>query len=1434
MLREWLEKCGDEWESSYSLRVAWPSMLRIFSRGGLTIAPLERAWDALESQAKLGGGREASKRRKAALTAAAALSANSSSQSSVPNGSYGASYSSSFAQSKNGTIPSLPLPVNASIQNGAVDPAELARQLTLLDQDLFSQITLESCLEGPFTPDSYPTCFAVYLEWTQRITSWVTYSVLTSDSMRSRVKVFICFLECANHLRSMRNYNSLIAIAQGLINPNVSRLKQTTGAFHAKLSSIYQTISQLANPERNWEQLRDAQSQASKPTIPSIVTLLSDLTAGHAHPFLIQNAQTSSGRPLLNFLSLRQVAVTMEIIDSAQQIAYPFAEVTSIKNMLENIDVHATEEELEQASLYLEPPAGTERSFTKPKLLLTEEELRKLAEEATEDYRLSPGRPPNSPGAEWAVSLGRDGQEFEVIFIPGYRFYSRDTSYNVRIELEDGIAMIRAASLEKLIEHLTPAKSQHLSDDPDFLRIFFSTFHGYTTSATVLDLLAMRYQPPHLKSSEPEQIRQFQEKYETPIRNRVCAVLLYWLRKHPADFTNVSLRERVRDFLVEKVAICQPDWSTLLLTELDARVLSASISMRPSSANASSSGGRAPLSRSTSATPGTPASNSHSVASLEVLDFEVATVAMQLSLLVHEAWTRIRTSEMMNLSWIGPQAQAQSPNVMAFQGLIDKIVYNVEVELTRLLNANRHENLAKTIGAWLAVAQRSHEHLLCWPVAQSIVMVIQHCYTQELAAAWEKVPRQLVKYFHYARALFADRDRYLDAALAPFSEAAVSWRISTSAPLAMTAEVANSSPDALETPKLLTKSGVLPLDIILEDITQIEESHPNLLLEMGPRVINFEKFRLMSEIFHLVMLTQRSDYATTKPQGYSVTVEPRVRSWLLREPKPDEIPAQRFHSRFAQRTSIIIEGGRSSSPHLPRTSSTSSVGLTDSQQLRQPHSRQPSSSSQTSPPQTQQNGANTSQNASNRLSSSSNSSQTQQNGNRGGSGSSTTSPSNSPRSMEGESTITLSQQRQAHLLPANGSIQDRPQPQNQGQPSQVVPRTEITTSSPRKASTSSGSNGIVNGNGENRARSTSGGSTTIGGKRTAPTTPVRSPSNNDAKSPSRYYNAFLPKRGLARSQTERPSIPNQRLSTGPRDRPLPAIPLLEVSKASTGPINLFEMDPQPAKAPSSSSAPPSMPKQALPITQQAKRASPPRTLQVPTPETFLSILKSNSNVLNGMIAEVFAEETEKFLLSPEMGAIIRAQNQAKSDTDYRLVLAMERESADGRRTQIKRTMNLKYPSYQHFSSSRHLDASGAVYGFTYPVILEIADTAQQNGEFERAICDITAKADIAHVSLLFRGAALHRSVDPTCPEVLKPFLLAETFTESAVRAAEKCGVVLVAIPTKPSMEPSTATPTPNDKKAASPFQRRKLAPSFSSSSIPNGPRISAARANAQQ
>lgn len=1297
VLREWIEKCPGEFEANSKLRATEAPLVRMFERTGQNAAPIERAFGLLDHRAKLGGDNKGRAKMwgQAAPTPIVPLLPLSSSQFSGVGG-----YASMVL---------------------SIDPAELARQLTLIDQSFLQCLSEHDLLHGnfsnPLDATTYPAAFSEYIDWTQRLQRWVSFCILTSDSLRSRVKLFICFLECANHLRSMNNYNALVAIARGLVDPNVARLKQTIGAFHAKLNSIYQTISQLSRADVNYALLREAQEKAPKPMIPALITIIIDIVAAHSKPYV----DPSTSR--LQFHQLRQVSTIMDTIQRAQELSYPYVPVPSIKNMLLAIRPVITVEEMDQASQYLEPPLGMERG-EKPRILLSDDEIRR-AQDDTDVYRPQSPRN-NGTGAEWAVSLGRDGLEFEVIFIPGYRFYSRDTLYNIRIEFEDGVALIRYAILEKLIEHLTPAK-QHIQDDPDLLRVFFSTFHGFTTSHIVLELLAMRYQPPHLKSQDAAQIKTFQENYELPIRNRVCAVLQYWLRKHTADFANVSLRERLRDFLVDKVTPVQPDWGKLLLQELDSRVLLSTRSTRSGSGSSwNASGNRSSLKSNLSfkLAPG-----------LAILDFEPSVVAMQLSVLIHEAWTRIRTSEMMNMAWIGPQAHSLSPNILTFLGLIDKVVYNIEVELTRLLNGTRHEILAKTIGGWLQVAQRCHEHLLCWPAAEAIVTVIQHCYTQELAPAWEKIPKQLVRYFHQSRSLFSDRDRYLDASLLPFSAAAISWRISTAAPLAMTAELAKSNPDALETPKLMmTQTGVLPLEIILDDISEIEETYPNLVLDMGPRVINFEKYRLMSEIFHLVMLTQRSDYNITKPAGYNPSPDPRVRAWLTREPRPDEIPAQRFDSRFAQRISIQMEDVPSAIARRLRRSTSTASSNADSNAPTPASSAAPSPFASRSPSisdlhhHMEADSSTSSSNVSPRLVTPSDAH------------SSSSDSSISPRvlsdiraSLELKTLLEEGQPRKTSLPPS--------------------PRLHVTSSTPV---------------------------TPHDAKRTVEARSGHPNSRHNSPAPAaikRYQSALINKKQIApllRSQTTELKSTST-LADGSqtaraeviRNRPLPTPP--DVSPS---------LDPAQRSMSISSTGPPSghiaqsSPKRSATISDPSS-AHIPRVLKVPSPEDMLRIIKENPTVLKNLLDDVMADAKKEIMSSPEVQAKIRI----KKERENKLFLALERESKEGKKRQIQRMMRSKHPKMK-FTSWRHLDKSGTVFGFEYPIVLELGifNEAKPN---EIVLCDLITNVDIADVSLFFRSGKLYKTLFPDAS--LSMCLLGDSFSQAATAAASKCNVQLLPI-----------------------------------------------------
>ena len=79
----------------------------------------------------------------------------------------------------------------------------------------------------------------------------------------------------------------------------------------------------------------------------------------------------------------------------------------------------------------------------------------------------------------------------------------RYRSHNSEDILSDGVAykewetikvkQLKAATLEKLVEHLTSCTSEAMDWDPGFLMAFLCTYKSFATTDEVVDLLLERY-----------------------------------------------------------------------------------------------------------------------------------------------------------------------------------------------------------------------------------------------------------------------------------------------------------------------------------------------------------------------------------------------------------------------------------------------------------------------------------------------------------------------------------------------------------------------------------------------------------------------------------------------------------------------------------------------------------------------------------------------------------------------------------------------------------------------------------------------------------------------------------------------------------------------------------------------------------------------------
>ncbi len=108
---------------------------------------------------------------------------------------------------------------------------------------------------------------------------------------------------------------------------------------------------------------------------------------------------------------------------------------------------------------------------------------------------------------------------------------------------------VKGATLEALLARLT----MHNSFDASFNNTFLMTYRSFTTTQTLLDLLAQRFRILPPDGLDEDELALWTEKKQVPIRLRVFNVLKMWLEMHFYEGEDEPYLDQVRRFAVEEM-----------------------------------------------------------------------------------------------------------------------------------------------------------------------------------------------------------------------------------------------------------------------------------------------------------------------------------------------------------------------------------------------------------------------------------------------------------------------------------------------------------------------------------------------------------------------------------------------------------------------------------------------------------------------------------------------------------------------------------------------------------------------------------------------------------------------------------------------------------------------------------------------------------------
>ncbi|CEP06873.1 hypothetical protein [Parasitella parasitica] len=234
------------------------------------------------------------------------------------------------------------------------DPLELARQLTIMDFKLYSNIQPIECLGKAWSRDGADNATNVKLsiDYCNRLTSWVTGSILSNKEAKKRVVVIKHWSQVANRCLEMHNYNTCMAILSAFDNSAIGRLKKTWELVSSRTSHSLAHIRKLMGSNRNFTEYREMIHSVNPPCIPFLGIYLQDLTfIEDGNPDLLRKPSN-----LINFAKQQKAAEVIREIKQFQSPPYTFQVVPEIQDYINfQLEISRDVDFLYERSLELEP-----------------------------------------------------------------------------------------------------------------------------------------------------------------------------------------------------------------------------------------------------------------------------------------------------------------------------------------------------------------------------------------------------------------------------------------------------------------------------------------------------------------------------------------------------------------------------------------------------------------------------------------------------------------------------------------------------------------------------------------------------------------------------------------------------------------------------------------------------------------------------------------------------------------------------------------------------------------------------------------------------------------------------------------------------------------------------------------------------------------------
>ncbi|EKM51898.1 uncharacterized protein PHACADRAFT_150712 [Phanerochaete carnosa HHB-10118-sp] len=216
-----------------------------------------------------------------------------------------------------------------------IDALELARQLTVMECNLYCAIQPEEVLETGQSGGVYPGNVKAVTSLSTVITGWVAESILNEPDTKKRTALVKYFVKVADRCITLYNFSTPRSILAALDSSTISRLHQTWTGLPQKSRLQLEALRKLSDHSRNYHEYRTRLRNTAAPAVPFLGLYLTDITFCREGNPTHRSSPKNPDKKLLNFNKYHKLA---RIVQDMQrfQVPYNLKEIPEVQEYLKD------------------------------------------------------------------------------------------------------------------------------------------------------------------------------------------------------------------------------------------------------------------------------------------------------------------------------------------------------------------------------------------------------------------------------------------------------------------------------------------------------------------------------------------------------------------------------------------------------------------------------------------------------------------------------------------------------------------------------------------------------------------------------------------------------------------------------------------------------------------------------------------------------------------------------------------------------------------------------------------------------------------------------------------------------------------------------------------------------------------------------------------